>query len=351
MPDPRFFPAAPPMSLARLAEISGAALGPGADREARFENVASLQEAGPRDVSFLDNRKYAGAFASSRAGACCIHPDMASRAPRGMALLLSAEPYRAYALVAQAFHPDPVPPAGRHASAVIDATASVGDGVVIEAGAVIGARAEIGDRCRVGANAVIGAGVVLGAGTWIGAGATLSHCLVGRDVRIFPGARIGQDGFGYALGKSGPVKVPQLGRVIIHDGVEIGANATIDRGAGPDTVIGAGTIIDNLVQIGHNVTLGKGCVVVAQVGISGSTRVGNHVMMGGQAGLTGHLVIGDGAQVAAQAGVMRDIAPGGKVGGSPAVAIGDWHRQTVALSRLAHPAGGRKPKPVGDTDE
>ena len=146
--------------------------------------------------------------------------------------------------------------------------------------------------------------------------------------------RIGQDGFGYTAGPTGLVKAVQIGRVIIQDDVEIGANATIDRGAGPDTIIGPGCMIDNLVQIGHNVQLGRGCVIVAQGGISGSSKLGDMVVVGGQAGIAGHVRIGDGAQVAGQAGVMRDLEPGKAYGGTPSVPIRDWHRQTVALAKL-----------------
>ena len=157
---------------------------------------------------------------------------------------------------------------------------------------------------------------------------------------IHAGVRIGQDGFGFATGAEGHVKVPQLGRVIIGDDVEIGANTTIDRGAGPDTVIGAGTQIDNLVQIGHNVVLGRGCVVVAQVGISGSTKVGDYVVIGGQVGLAGHLSIGNKVRIAAQSGVMRDVAEGETVGGSPATTMRDWLRRVAIVDRLARKGKG-----------
>jgi len=180
---------------------------------------------------------------------------------------------------------------------------------------------------------------VLGADVRVGANVSISHALIGARVRLYPGVRIGQDGFGFALDPARFIKVPQLGRVIIEDDVEVGANTTIDRGAVPDTIIGAGTMIDNLVQIGHNVQIGRGCVLVSQVGISGSTRLGDHVMIGGQAGLSGHLTIGSGARIGAQAGVMRDVAPGETVLGAPALPMREFFRQVAALQRLAKKKG------------
>lgn len=334
MADPRFFSVAGPFTLAQLAEISGAEIAPGSDGALVLHDVAALDQAGPEHIGFLDNRKYVDAFVASKAGAAIVHPDLAARAPGGMALLLSKDPYRAYAKVAQAFYPRPRLEAWVAPTAHVDPSARVGEGCRIEYGAVIGARAEIGARCHIGPNAVIGDGVVLGDDCIIGANATVQFALVGRNVNIYPGARIGQDGFGFAMGPQGHLKVPQLGRVIIGDNVEVGANTTIDRGAGPDTVIGAGSMIDNLVQIGHNVQLGRGCVVVAQVGISGSTKFGDFVAAGGQAGFAGHLTVGTGARVAAQAGVVKSIGPGETVGGTPAVPQMEWLRQSAALSKL-----------------
>ncbi|SEH24578.1 UDP-3-O-(3-hydroxymyristoyl)glucosamine N-acyltransferase [Magnetospirillum fulvum] len=334
MADSRFFTVAGPFALEALAGISGATRRDESDPSALFVDVASLDSAGPQHVSFLDNRKYLDAFQASRAGLCVVAPAMAEKAPKGMALLLSDDPYRAYARIAQAFYPVLPPEPWQAPTAWVDPSASVGEGCRIEPGAVVGARAEIGRRCRIAANAVVGDGVVIGDDCTIGAGATLSHAVLGHRVVIYPGARIGQDGFGFAMGPQGHLKVPQLGRVVIGNGVEIGANTTIDRGAGPDTVIGDGCMIDNLVQIGHNVHLGRGCVLVSQVGVSGSTHLGDFVAAGGQAGLTGHLHIGSGARIAAQSGVMRDIAPGETVGGSPAVAMADWLRTSALLSRM-----------------
>ena len=335
MADPRFFERAGPFSLADLAERCGARLGEGADPERLMLDVAPLDVAGPDDVAFLDNRKYADQFSCTKAGACLVHPDLVPRAPEGLALLITADPYRAYATAAAVFYPPPVPPAGVSSRAVVDDSARLGPGVCIEAGAVVGAGAEIGAGSWIGANAVIGRGVVMGEGCIIGAGATLSHCILGCRVNLYPGVRVGQDGFGFAMGPQGHLKVPQLGRVIIGDDVEIGANSTIDRGAGPDTVIGAGSKIDNLVQIGHNVQLGRHGVLVAQSGISGSTRVDDFVAIGGQVGITGHLHIGRGARIGAQSGVMRDVGPGETVGGSPAVPMTEWLRQSALLTKMA----------------
>jgi UDP-3-O-[3-hydroxymyristoyl] glucosamine N-acyltransferase len=327
------------MSLAALAEIAGATLAGNADAGQPVADVAPLDTAGPADLSFFDNKKYLAAFAASRAGACLIRPDAAAAAPKGMALLLCPDPYRAYAHVAAAFYPRPPLRVGQAASAIVDASARVSPGCQIEAGAVIGANVEIAADCLIGANAVIGEGVAIGSGSVIGANSTISHARIGARVFIHPGVRIGQDGFGFAMSPQGHLKVPQLGRVEIGDDVEIGANSTIDRGAGPDTVIGHGCKIDKLVQIGHNVQLGRGCIIVAQVGISGSTKLGDFVVVAGQAGLTGHLQIGSGARIGAQAGVMRDVAAGQTIGGSPAVPMTQWLRQTAELSRMARKKG------------
>ena len=335
MADPRFFAVAGPFTLRELAGIADAEIGGDADPEMDFTDVAALDAAGSGDVGFLDNKLYVDSFTKSKAGACLIHPDFAARAPAGMALLLTREPYRGYGLVAQAFYPTPPPEPGVAVSASVDVTATLGEGCRVEAGAVIAAGAEIGRRCRIGANSVLGEGVVLGDDCVIGPRVSLMCCLVGARVMVHAGAAIGQDGFGFALGGEGHLKVPQLGRVIIGDDVEIGANTTIDRGAGPDTVIGAGTKIDNLVQIAHNVQLGRGCIIVSQVGISGSTKVGDFVMMGGQAGLVGHLDIGSGARIAAQSGVARDVPAGQTVAGSPAAPAREHWRQMATLAALA----------------
>jgi UDP-3-O-[3-hydroxymyristoyl] glucosamine N-acyltransferase len=212
----------------------------------------------------------------------------------------------------------------------------------VEAGVVIGAGARIGARCRLRPNAVIGAGVVIGDDCDIGATASVSHCLIGARVMLHPGVRIGQDGYGFAPGPEGHTKVPQLGRVIVEDDVEIGANSTIDRGSGPDTVIGAGSKIDNLVQIGHNVQIGRGCLIVAQVGISGSTQLGDFVVLAGQVGVAGHLKIGSGAVLAAKSGLSRSVPAGETFAGIPARPVREWRRISGALGRMARRGGEEK---------
>ena len=340
MADPRFFQRAGPHSLAALAALSGARLAGPADGGRLMADVAPLETAGSADLTFLDNRKYTDAFLSSQAGAAFVNEAMAARAPAGMALLITREPYKAFARAVQAFYPQAPVVAGRASSAVIDPTAIVPGDCAIGANVVIEAGARLGARCQIGANTVIGAGVELGDDCSVAANVTLSHCLIGARVVLHPGVRIGQAGFGFAPDAAGPVKIPQLGRVVVGDDVDIGANTTIDRGSSHDTVIGPGTMIDNLVQIGHNVVLGRGCILTGQVGISGSTKFGDFVMAGGQAGLAGHLNIGSGARIAARAGLMKDVAPGETVIGTPAVpAIAFW-RQVAMIQRLARKKDG-----------
>lgn len=340
MVDRRFFNNHGPFTVGDLAAATGATLAPGADQAVSLHDVAPLDRATPGDVSFFDNSKYVEQFFTSEAGACFVRPKFADRAPATMVMLLTEDPYRCYALAAQKFYPAPKPDSGVAASATIHPTASIGNDVAIGEGAVIGAGVTIGARSSIGANSVIAPGVQIGTDTNIGALCTISHSMIGNRVLIHRGVHLGQDGFGFALGREGHVKVPQLGRVVIEDDVEIGSGTTIDRGTGPDTYIGEGSKIDNLVQIGHNVQIGKRVIIIAQTGISGSTRIGDGTVIAGQAGLAGHLKIGAGVKIAAKAGVMSDIPSGASYGGSPAIPVVDWHRQTIALQRLIKPKRG-----------
>jgi UDP-3-O-[3-hydroxymyristoyl] glucosamine N-acyltransferase len=335
--DPRFFVRSGPHSLAAVAD---AADGEAPPRRLMLTGVAPLQTARPDEVSFLDNRKYVEALAETQAGAVIVRPDMAARVPAGTVAIVTDTPYPAWARVAALFHPIPPARPGIHPSAVVADDAVIDPSAEIGPLAVIGSRAEIGPRCRIAALAVIGDGVVVGADCRVASHVSLSHALVGNRVTIYPGACIGQDGFGFAITEGGFNSVPQLGRVVLEDDVEIGANTTIDRGSLHDTVIGGGSRLDNLVQIGHNVRLGHGCVIVAQAGISGSTVLEDNVMLGGQAGLTGHLRIGRRARIGAQAGVMSDVAAGADVVGSPAQPVREFFRQVAVLRKLAR--GDRK---------
>ncbi len=335
MADPRFFHNHGPIKLGELARIGNAELGPNCDPEKLIHDVAPLDAAGPDDLSFLDNPKYVDAFRISSAGACVVAEKLAGEGPSEMALLISERPYRSYALIARAFYPLTTAAAPTiHPSAVVDPAATIGEGCSIGANAVIAADVVLGDRVRIGAGAVIDAAVSIGADSDIGANASLSHCEIGSRCMLHPGVRIGQRGFGFDMSPEGHLDVPQLGRVIVGNEVEIGANSCIDRGSGPDTIVGDGCKIDNLVQIGHNVHLGKGCVLVAQSGIAGSAHLEDFVVVAGQSGVAGHLRIAAGTQIAARSGVMRDTEPGAKMAGNPAIPARELFRQLATLAKL-----------------
>ncbi|MGE0225343.1 MAG: UDP-3-O-(3-hydroxymyristoyl)glucosamine N-acyltransferase [Acetobacteraceae bacterium] len=335
--DPRFFQRSGPHTLAAVADAAQAEAPP---RRLMLSGVAPLQTATPETVSFLDNRKYADALAATQAGAVIVHPDMADRVPATAVAIVTDQPYVAWARVAALFHPLPPLSPGIHPSAVVAPDARIDPTAEIGPLAVIGSRTEIGPRCRIGSHAVIGDGVTMGADCRIGPHVSIACALLGHRVCLYAGARIGQEGFGFAVTPEGFLSVPQLGRVILEDDVEVGANTTIDRGSLHDTVIGAGSRLDNLVMIGHNVRLGRGCVIVSQAGISGSTILEDNVMLGGQAGLTGHLHIGRRARIGAQAGVMADVPAGADVVGSPAQPVKAFFREVAALRRLVRGGSG-----------
>ena len=342
--DPRFFRRVGPHDLATIAALAEAEIrGTGA---ATLHGVAPLQAAEAGDISFLDNRRYADLLTGTRAGAVILHPALAERLPPGCVGLLTREPYLAWARVCTLFFPRPATRPGRHASAVIDPGARIDPTAEIGPFAVIGEGASIGPGCRIEAHAVIGDGVEMGTDCVIGANASLSHALLGDRVRLYPGARIGQDGFGFAPdGRGGYLTVPQLGRVILESDVEVGANTTIDRGSMRDTVIGAGSRLDNLVQIGHNVRLGRGCVIVAQVGISGST-IARGPRHGGRSSraYVGHLHIGQ--QRAHRCPGRRDgrcCRPAAASWAAPASRRRQYFRELAAHCGARRQAGLRRP--------
>ena len=339
MTEPSFFPAPEPLSLGAISELTGATL-PDAGLAGRmFGNVASLERAGPSDVAYCEGRKFSALLRKTAAGACLVRKGEASIVPEGTVALVCDQPHRAFVILARHLHPEavrgvPLGERGVSPQAAIDPSARIEAGVRVEPFAVIGPDVEVGAGSAIASGAVIGRGVRIGRGTMISAGATLSHALLGDRVVIHPGVRIGQDGFGFLPGAGGHLKIPQIGRVIIQDDVEIGANSAIDRGSNRDTVIGEGTKIDNLCQIAHNVVIGRHCLIAGNAGISGSVTIGDFVMIGGGVGVRDNVTIGSGARIAGASGVSSDVPPGEIWGGLPAIPVEQWQRERKAYFRL-----------------
>lgn len=336
MEHPGFFERAGPFPLSDVAKATGAEIAPGANAHLLIDDVRTLGDASPNHVAFLDNKKYLPQLIATKAGACFVTPALGTRVPSGTVALLTMQPYHGFARALALYYPEAVLPlVTTPGAAPVDASAKLEDGVLVEPGAIIGPEAQIGRGTRIAAGAVIGARVAIGRDSYIGALSTVTHALIGDRVTIHSGVRIGQDGFGFALGGAGHVKVPQIGRVIIQDDVEIGANTTIDRGALKDTIVGEGSKIDNLCQIGHNVVIGRNCVIVAMTGISGSTELGDFVVMGGQSGTVGHIKIGSGAQLAGASHPTHDIPAGARYFGTPAKPLRQAAREMALIKRLA----------------
>jgi UDP-3-O-[3-hydroxymyristoyl] glucosamine N-acyltransferase len=332
--DSRFYASAGPIMLGMLRTTIG--LAAAGDDARPFGGVAPLGLAGPDDVAFMEGRKNLPALKATKAGAVVIEEASAEHMPAGSVPLVVASPQAEFIKIARLFHPPVAPKPGIHPSAVIAPDALIGAGCEIGAFVYVGAGAEIGAHCILEHHCSVGDGCKLGAHGRIHAHASMAYCIAGERVVLHPGARIGNEGFGFITTPQGQhVTMPQLGRVIIGDGAEIGAGTCIDRGAGGDTVIGAGARIDNLVQIGHNVTIGRGAVIVGQAGIAGSSSIGDYAVLAGQAGIAGHVSIGAKARVGAQAGVMNDIPAGTDVVGSPAWPAKETLRAFARLRRMA----------------
>lgn len=331
MIDLRFYSKPRPLNLAHIL-----ALTQGVTSETRvveIDDVATLEQASACCLAYADQRKLQSVLETTRAGVVLVTPDLKDFVPEGCVAVVCAKPRRAFALVAKKLYPETIDPEIA-LTARIDPSAQIGEGCRIDDLTVIGPDVVIGSGCHIASHVVIEQGVQIGNNAKISSFVSIQKAIIGHDVVIQSGTHIGKCGFGFDMSAQGHLSVPQLGRVIIEDNVHIGANTTIDRGALGDTVIGAGSRIDNLVQIAHNVVVGKNCVLVAQVGIAGSTTLGNFVIAAGQVGIADHLSIGDGVRIAAQSGLMRDVAPGETIAGSPAVPVRDWHRQTLTLQKL-----------------
>ncbi|MBI1204358.1 MAG: UDP-3-O-(3-hydroxymyristoyl)glucosamine N-acyltransferase [Rhodopseudomonas sp.] len=348
MSDPVFLRDTRGLSLDEIVALTGARPAVPQTRAIHVSNIAPLDRAGPGDICFFDNKRFSLDAGKTHAGVCLTAEALVQFLPERVVALVAREPYRAFVQVARTMFPQSLRPSslaerGSVAGAYIDPSARLESGVTVEPGAVIGPRSEIGGGTIIGANAVIGTDVRIGRDSAICAGAVVTNALIGDRVIIHPGCKIGQDGFGFVMGGGGHLKVPQVGRVIIQDDVEIGAGTTIDRGAIRDTVIGEGTKIDNLVQVGHNVSIGRHCVVVAHSGISGSATLEDFVVLGARAGVNNLVTIGEGSQIAATSNVNNNVPPGSRWGGTPAKPVKQWFREVMALERLARAREGAKP--------
>ena len=334
MADPRFYRREGPFGVAELADHIGLDT---VSADLSLSDIAALDEAGADALSFFSNAKLADKLAASRAGAVLVKAEHADLVPDGTVAIICPDPYRAMAQITQLFYPDTAqsrPPAfGRQGEHAVHPDAIIGNDVVIEANAVIGPKAEIGDGCYIGAGAYVGHGTVLGRGCTIGPNASVSYALLGNGVIVQGGAQIGVDGFGYAPGAA-HIKIPQLGRVILQDNVEIGGNCGIDRGALGDTVVGEGTKIDNLTHLAHNVKMGRHCFITASCAVAGSTTIGDYVQMGGGAKVTGHVTIGDRCVISAMSAVLRSFPDDCQIAGAPARLRSELYRDQAFMSRL-----------------
>lgn len=322
------------MKLSELAALTGARV-EGAAADIDIESAAGLDEAVPGQVTFLANPRYTARVKNTSASAVYLGEEVAS-VRADIAILRAKDPYLAYTRALRLFHPEPPLAAFVHPTAAIDPTAKLAAGIFVGAGAVIGPDVEISEGVRINPNATIYDHVVIGKHSVIHSGVAIrERTLIGERVTIHNNAVIGCDGFGYAKDEERRwLKIPQTGRVVIEDDVEIGAGTTIDRSSVGETRIGRGTKIDNLVQIGHSCTVGEDSLLCAQVGLAGSSHIGNRVVLAGQAGVAGHLTIGDDAVVTAKSATSHDVPAGKMISGIPAFDNRDWLRSTAAFRRL-----------------
>ncbi len=333
MADTVFYKNTGTKTISEIAEISHSTLITGGKENEKIENVCSIESAGKNDICFFYDKKNKAMAQDIKAKACITTKELSGLIPEGVIILVSENPKLSFIDLTNAFYQEFKPNSEIEKSAIIAKTAKIGKNCYIGHHAVIEDDVVIGDNCIIEANAVIAHGCQIGNNCRIGNNASIAYCLMGNDCYIYTGARIGQDGFGFSVVNGRHQRIPQIGRVIIGNDVEIGANTCIDRGALDDTVIGNGCRVDNLVQIAHNDRIGNYCILVAQTGIAGSCTFGDYVVCGGQTGFADHLTVGSGAQIGAQSGVMRDIEPGAIVMGSPTVPFKDFMRQVAFLQK------------------
>ena len=339
MSEENFYANSGPHTLQKIATSIGCEISK-ADTEKEFYEIKSLSEAKSSDLSFLSNKKYIEDYKSSKAGACIVPYDFENNSIKNIILLRAHNPYYAYAKALDLFYSSSrrivlkIMP-----SAYVSSSAKIGNNCYIGHNVVIEDEVEIGNDSVIESGTFIDFGVKIGSRARIDSNVSISHAIIGNNVVILSGARIGQDGFGFATDKGVHKKIYHIGKVIIGNDVEIGANSCIDRGSMNDTIIEDLCRIDNLVQIGHNAHIKKGAILVAQVGIAGSSTIGSYCALGGQVGVAGHITITDGVQIAGQGGVIQDIKEPGIMGGTPAVPIRDWHRQSIIMKKLVKGKG------------
>ena len=329
-----FYKCSGPHKISSIAKLIDCEI-ENSNQDIRLHEIKSLLDAGPSDLSFLSSKKYLNDYKKTKAAACIVPFDFQDDTNKNIILLRTKNTYYAYAKIVELFYADAkVQDARIMPSAYVAPTAKIGANCYIGHNVVIEDNVEIGDNSVIESGTVIEFKVKIGKRARIASNVTISHTIIGNDVVILPGARIGQDGFGFATNAGIHHKIYHTGRVIIHNNVEIGANACIDRGSMHDTVIEDLCRIDNLVQIGHNAHIKKGTILVAQVGIAGSSTIGSYCVLGGQVGVAGHINITDNVQIAGQGGVIQDIKEPLIMGGTPAVPIRDWHKQSIVLRKL-----------------
>ena len=336
MIDKRFYIKKDHLTFGKICKILDVSLPENCSTTKRITGISKLENATSSDVTFFHNVKYAEDLAKTRAFACVVAKEHVHLVPENTVSLIVEEPYLAHAKLLEAFYSIKE----KSEKGYISPKASISKSATVEEDCYISDYAVISDGATIRRGTFIGSGVTIlhdveiGEESHIESNVTIGFAVIGKRAYIKTGARIGQQGFGFHVGKTGITDVLQIGRVIIGDDVQIGANCTIDRGSMSDTQIGSHSRLDNLVHIAHNVEIGEYCVIAAQTGIAGSTKIGSQCFLGGQVGIAGHISVEDKVTIAAQSGVMRNIRSGSKVAGTPAGNAINWHRQTVALQKL-----------------